>query len=242
MATRLTEVVVDAADPAALSRFWAALIGWELSYESADECCIVDPSAEGWLGEVAFVPNSEPRVAKNSRHLDLASASLEDQAAIVERAVDLGAKPIDVGQGDVPWVVLADPEGNEFCVLDPREEYRECGSVAAVIVEAADPAAMAEFWSVAAGMSVARSSDRIVSLRHASGRGPWLEFLRNDGVNVVKHRIHLDTAPFKGDDHDADVAGLVALGAKHIDIGQGDSPWKVLVDPEGGVFCVLTPR
>ena len=71
--------------------------------------------------DLCFVPVSEPKVEQNRVHLDLASESAADQAAIVSRLLELGARPADVGQGpDVPWVVLADPDGNEFCVLSPQ--------------------------------------------------------------------------------------------------------------------------
>ena len=63
---------------------------------------------------------TDPKVVKNRVHLDLGSTSPEDQAAQVARLQELGARPADVGQGEVPWVVLADPEGNELCVLTPR--------------------------------------------------------------------------------------------------------------------------
>jgi hypothetical protein len=58
----------------------------------------------------------------------------------------------------------------------------------------------------------------------------------------VKNRIHLDVAPFTGDDHVGEVERLISLGARRIDIGQGVTPWEVLADPEGNEFCVLTPR
>jgi Glyoxalase-like domain len=67
-----------------------------------------------------FVPVPEPKIGPNQIHLDLASASPAAQAAQVERLLAMGATPADVGQGDVPWTVMADPEGNEFCVLSPR--------------------------------------------------------------------------------------------------------------------------
>ena len=70
--------------------------------------------------DLAFVPVPEPKTGQNRVHLDLASASAEDQAAIVDRLLGLGARHVDIGQGEVPWVVLADPEGNEFCVLSAR--------------------------------------------------------------------------------------------------------------------------
>ena len=127
MATRLVHLVVDAAEPARLARFWAAALGWEVAGEEPDEVDIW-PSGFSYPDPVAlplvFVPVPEPKAGKNRLHLDLATESAAYQAAEVERLLALGAVHADIGQGDVPWVVLADPEGNEFCVLDPRPAWR----------------------------------------------------------------------------------------------------------------------
>ncbi|SEP33328.1 hypothetical protein SAMN04489732_106121 [Amycolatopsis saalfeldensis] len=183
-----------------------------------------------------------PKAAKNRVHLDLASTSPEHQAALVERALGLGARRRDLGQGDVPWVVLADPEGNEFCVLEPRAVYAGSGAVAAIVVDSGEPARLAGFWSVLVGWPVYSAEEVIVGLRAPSGRGPRLEFLRSAEDKVGKNRLHLDVAPAAGEDHAAAVAQVIAAGAVRADIGQGDTPWAVLADPEGNEFCVLTPR
>jgi hypothetical protein len=189
-----------------------------------------------------FVPVADPKVTKNRVHLDLRSADADDQAAQVARLTGLGARPADIGQGDVPWVVLADPEGNELCVLDPRAEYAGTGPVAAIVVDAADPAAQARFWTEATGWPPAPPSGTAVSLRAASGTGPFLELLEVPEPKRVKNRLHLDVAPYRGDDHAAEVARLRALGATLADVGQRDVTWVVLADPEGNELCVLTPR
>lgn len=183
-----------------------------------------------------------PKVAKNRIHLDLASTSPEHQAALVERALGLGARRRDLGQGDVPWVVLADPEGNEFCVLEPRAVYAGSGAVAAIVVDSGEPARLAGFWSALTGWPVRSAEDVIVGLGAPSGRGPRLEFLRSAEEKVGKNRLHLDVAPSVGEDHAAAVAQVVAAGAVRADVGQGETPWAVLADPEGNEFCVLTPR
>jgi predicted enzyme related to lactoylglutathione lyase len=127
VATRLVHIVVDAADPGRLARFWAAVLGWEIANEDADEVAI-EPGGFSYPGPAAlplvFVPVPEPKTVKNRLHLDLATESAGHQAAEVERLLALGATPADTGQGDVPWIVLADPEGNEFCVLSPRGSRR----------------------------------------------------------------------------------------------------------------------
>ncbi len=181
-------------------------------------------------------------MTQNRVHLDLASSSPEHQAALVSKARDLGATPADVGQGDVPWTVLADPEGNEFCVLEPREEYRDTGPVAAVILGCADPVALAPFWTVASGWPVARVEDGLTGLREPGGTGPYLELLRVPGAKTAKNRLHPDVAPYQADDPAAEVAQLIAAGAVPADIGQADVPWTVLADPQGSEFCVLSPR
>jgi predicted enzyme related to lactoylglutathione lyase len=147
-----------------------------------------------------------------------------------------------VGQGDVPWTVLADPEGNEFCVLEPRPVYRDTGPIAAVVVDCADPRAMARFWGQGMDWTVHEVTDDYAALRSARGVGPYLEFLRTPDVKTVKNRVHLDLRPYPGDDQAAEVARLRALGATDIDVGQGDVPWTCLADPEGNEFDVLTPR
>ena len=96
----------------------------------------------------------EPKAGKNRVHIDLASTSAAHQAAEVDRLLGLGATRADIGQGEVPWVVLADPEGNEFCVLDPRPVYAGIGPVAAVVADCADPVSLARFWHEAAGWIV----------------------------------------------------------------------------------------
>jgi len=242
MSTRLTNIVIDAADPAAIARFWTAALGWEITYESADEVS-VEPAGEDGLGiPLVFVPVPEPKTVKNRVHLDLASRSAEHQQGTVERLTALGATPVDVGQGPVPWVVLADPEGNEFCVLEPRDEYAGTGPVAAVVVDAANPQMLAAFWTEAAGWPVGRGDSWLVGLRPPSGRGPWLEFIRDGEPKRVKNRVHLDVAPWPGGDQAAEVARLEELGAKHADVGQRDVAWVVLADTEGNEFCVLSPR
>lgn len=71
--------------------------------------------------------------------------------------------------------------------------------------------------------------------------GPYLELLRTPGVKTVPDHVHLDLLPYTGDDLEAEVARLRALGATDIDLGQGDVPWRCLATPEGHEFCVLAP-
>jgi len=181
-------VNIKALDDLAIGRFWAEALGWSVSRPGVTTYVgpvggFVWPDPVAVCVDVVAVP--EPKTTtKNRVHLDLATASAAQQADLVARLQDLGATPADVGQGKVPWTVLADPEGNEFCVLEPREVYRDTGPIAAVVVDCADPRAMARFWSEAMDWALHGVSDDHAVLRSARGVGPYLEFLRTPGAKA----------------------------------------------------------
>ncbi|MFI7242500.1 VOC family protein [Streptomyces qinglanensis] len=244
MATRLVQIAMKAQDNSALGRFWAAALGWSV-VDDGPEVTNVEPPGFTYPDPVALCVDvlrvPEAKTGKNRVHIDLATASAAHRAHLTARLEELGAAPADVGQGDVPWTVLADPEGNEFCVLEPREVYRDTGPMAAVAVDCADPQAMARFWGEAMDWTVHEVTDEKAVLRSAQGIGPYLEFLRSSDPKTCWNRIHFDLRPYPGDDQAAEVARLRALGASDIDVGQRDVSWTVLADPEGNEFCVLTP-
>src|SRR3954468_21057910 len=117
MPSEWEKVVVDAEDPARLARWWAEALGYVMVHEQPDEVEIRRSTDE--LPGLLFTPVPEGKTVKSRLHLDLRP---EDQEAEVERLVDMGARPVDIGQHEVSWVVLADPEGNEFCVLSSRRD------------------------------------------------------------------------------------------------------------------------
>ncbi|HLL65613.1 MAG TPA: VOC family protein [Micromonosporaceae bacterium] len=118
MGSRWYTVVVDATDPARLARWWAEVLDYRVLHEGPDE--VVIARDEHTFPGLIFVPVPEPKTGKNRLHIDL---NPDDRDAEVERLVNMGARHVDVGQDDkAAWVVLADPEGNEFCVLRAREQ------------------------------------------------------------------------------------------------------------------------
>ena len=137
MALKWYTIVVDCHDPQAQARWWAEALNWEVVYDTPDEAVAVprhalEEHAEGpasdldtWMRRgqgLVFVPVPEGKTVKNRLHIDLAPHTSQDRDAEIARLVDLGATRVDVGQGeDVTWTVLADPEGNEFCVLSSRD-------------------------------------------------------------------------------------------------------------------------
>ncbi|MEM7288427.1 MAG: VOC family protein [Actinomycetota bacterium] len=116
MALEWEQVTVAASDPIALGRWWCEALGWVV-VDDGPVVFEIQPEA-GRTPGLLFLPVGDPKAGQNRLHLDLRP---DDQDAEVERLLDLGATRIDVGQGDVPWVVMADPEGNEFCVLGARQ-------------------------------------------------------------------------------------------------------------------------
>jgi hypothetical protein len=121
MPARFSELIVDANDPAALAAFWAAVLEWDTvpadtanpEYEGEVEIRAPD----GSLPTIVFVAVPEAKQVKDRIHIDVSPAGGSDQARELERLRALGAREIDIGQGEVSWIVLADPEGNEFCLL-----------------------------------------------------------------------------------------------------------------------------
>ncbi len=117
MASRVYTITMDAHDPAALAEFWRRALDYRVTVTTAEEV-VIEPMGDTPGSPILFGAAPDEKVVKNRLHFDLAP---DDQAAEVERLLALGARHTDIGQGEVPWVVLADPEGNEFCVLTPRE-------------------------------------------------------------------------------------------------------------------------
>lgn len=241
MSTRLACVVFDAIEPRSVARFWAELLSWEVTVDRPDEVDVAAPDPDGLDVALTFLPARHPKSAKNRIHLDLASRSLDHQRVQVDRALSLGARQLDIGQGAVPWAVLADPEGNEFCVLEPREHYVDTGSVAAIVVDTENPLRLAEFWSAASGWPVTHDSASYAGIRSATGQGPWLEFLRTPQALCERSRLHLDLMAFPTDDPAEEAARLQAAGAHPISFDRPapNAPVVVLADPETNEFCLL---
>src|SRR5687768_8309772 len=115
MACRFTELIIDARDPQALARFWSEVLGWEVGGSEGESAWLRPPTPA--VPVILFLRVPEGKAVKNRLHIDV-SPTDRSRDEEVERVLALGAQRADVGQGDdVKWAVLADPEGNEFCVL-----------------------------------------------------------------------------------------------------------------------------
>ncbi len=125
MDIRIQCLCIDSAHPSKSADFWEAALGWRRTYDTDSEVVLEPPAGsleDGVAPDLLFLKVPEPKTAKNRLHLDLRP---KDQAAEVARLEALGARRVDVGQAEVSWVVLADPDGNEFCVLKPLSPESE---------------------------------------------------------------------------------------------------------------------
>lgn len=238
---QLHALCMDANDPLVLARFWAEALRWEVDDDDPDEVGLVP--TDGTRFGIVFEPVGERKGGPGRHHLDLTTTSVDDQEETVARLLELGARHLDVGQGpDERHVVLADPEGNELCIIEPENRFLgDCDRLGAINGDGTQ--AVGYFWSQVLGWPLVWDQDEETAVRDPDGTGPLVTW---GGPPVApkhgKNRLHLDVAPPLGTDQAAAVDHLLALGATHVDIGQGDVSWVVLADPDGNEFCVLTPR
>jgi predicted enzyme related to lactoylglutathione lyase len=236
MTSRLVTLVFDANDPERLARFWSGVLGWPIS-----QGVVLLPNDDTGFS-IGFSASDEQKSGPNQIHFDLTSSSLEDQQETVARALDLGARHIDVGQlPEEEHVVLADPEGNEFCVIEPGNQFlADCGFIGALSCDGSQE--VGYFWSAALGWPLVWDQDQETAIRSPHG-GPKITWGGPPyDPKTGKNRLHFDIAPPADGDQAVEVERLISLGATPVDIGQGDASWVVMADPDGHEFCVLTPR
>ncbi|MCD4535354.1 VOC family protein [Nocardioides sp. cx-169] len=242
MTPELHALTFDADDPAALATFWAAFLGWETTNDPDDpEALALLPDDDTGF-RLRFQPADRPKSVPNQMHFDLTSTSLEDQDRTVARALALGARRLDIGQGpDATHVVLGDPEGNEFDVIEPGNSFlADGGFIGALASDGTQE--VGYFWSRALDWPLVWDQDQETAIRSPRG-GPKITW---GGPPIDprpgKNRLHFDLVPPPGGDQHAAVDRLLSLGATRIDIGQGDVDWVVMADPDGNEFCVKAPR
>ena len=237
MTAELFALTFKANDPQRLAGFWAGLLGWETAGDVDHDAVALLPNDDTGF-RLRFRPTSAEKTGRNRMHFDLTSPSLEGQEATVGRALSLGARHIDVGQRpEEGHVVLADPEGNEFCVIEPGNRFlADCGFLGAVSCDGSQE--VGYFWSEVLGWPLVWDQDQETGIRSPHG-GPKITW---GGPPVMpksgENRLHFDLAAPAHGDHRAEIERLEALGATRIDIGQGEVDWVVLADPGDNEFCL----
>ncbi|WP_406079009.1 VOC family protein [Micromonospora sp. NBC_00858] len=231
MLARFKDLCLDAADPHTLGAFWGRMLDAEV-VDLGDGDTRLDPRSARSNAESIWVNRVPgPRTGKTRVHLDLRLAGAEPAALLAA-----GARLLREPDGEVGWWVLADPEGNPFCAFPAREGARP--GLFELVVDAADPAAQAAWWSGVVGGTVEYGLGN-ASVVGAAGF-PWDHWVFN-GVpepKTVKNRLHWDV-----DLVDPEPMALIEAGATLLREPIDEAHWWwVLADPEGNEFCAFAPR
>ncbi|KQY55576.1 MULTISPECIES: VOC family protein [unclassified Nocardioides] len=230
MTARLHALTFDANDPVGLARFWGEVLGWE----SVDGGLTLLPDDEPGV-RLRFVATEEKKVGQGRIHFDLTSASDDAMQQTVARALELGGQHIDIGQTpDDGHVVLADPEGNEFCVIEPGNNFlADTGFIGAINCDGSQQ--VGYFWSEALGWPLVWDQDEETAIQSPRGgskvtwSGPPL--MPRHGRDRMRFELVADG------DQRAEVDRLVALGAaRGADVGDGS---VAMTDPDGNEFAVI---
>lgn len=230
---RLRSVAFASDDPAAVAIFWASLLGRQVVDDGHGVLVAGDDTQLG----LRFVPSRAQRTKLNRMHVHLTSTSLEHQRFTVATALDLGARHLDVGQrSEEGHVVLADPAGNEFCVIEPGNSFlADCGFLGELACDGSRDVGV--FWSAALDWPLVRDQDEETAVQSPRGGtkvawgGPPV--LPVDAMEPQRFELVVVDS-----DLTAEADRLVALGATRRD-GGGDGV-VVLADPDCVEFRVST--
>ncbi len=231
MSSRLLAVTFDARDPARLAAFWGDVLGRGIIDDARG---VLLPGSDTQVG-LRFAPSRTEKVGPNRVHLHLTSSSRADQQHTVATALELGANHLDVGQlPDEEHVVLADPEGNEFCVIEPDSSFLAgCGLLGELACDGTREVGL--FWAEALGWTLVwdEGQETAVQSPHGGTKVAW------GGPPVAskhgRNRQRFDLALADGD-LEAEADRLVAAGATRL--GGIDEGVVELADPDGNEFCL----
>ena len=241
MTTRLVALAFDSVAPRELARFWAHALRWNV--READGGGVELEPTDATSFRLLFRPFAEgagDKVAKNPIHFDLPTTSLEEQRDTVAELLAIGARHIDVGQTpDDTHVVLADPEGNELCIIEPDNDFlASCPRLGAV--NADGTRALGHFFSQALGWPLVWDQDEETAIQSPDGTGPKITW---SGPPLMpkssKERIHFHVSPAPGTSAEAALEHLHALGATRRDVGHSCPGAVALADVDGNELCLV---
>ncbi len=229
MTSSLHSLAFKAGDPARLAQFWGGVL-----QRKVDGPTLL-PSDDAEV-LIRFDHTDDPKVDPNQMHFDMTTASWDDQRETVERALSLGASPLDF---DLPpeelHVPLQDPEGNEFCVIEPTNDFlRDTARIGAYSSDGTQ--AVGYFWSKALDWPLVWDQDEETAIQSRDGGskiswgGPPVH------TRISPVRLHFDLAP-DGDQH-SEADRLVSLGATRTTAEACQTGWIAMADPDGNPFCV----
>lgn len=229
----LTDLTIASPDPARLAEFWAGLLQTGLMLGRGAPA--VTPT--GVAFRLRFVPGPAEKHGPNQMHPDLWPASVEEQTAVVQRALDLGARHLDIGQGpEALHVVLADPDGNEMCVLEPGGSFLAgCPFFSSLAGDG--PAEVGYFWRDALGWDLVWDHEGETAVQAPQG-GPKITW---GGEPIPpkrgRNRLHLDLTSVGPLPIEDQIERLRALGATSAEPVCADAVG--FLDPGGNEFCLV---
>lgn len=238
MTVRLVAITVEAIAPTQLARFWAYALRWNIRDSAGVGVQLLPADATSF--DVLFRPGAREKVSQNRIHFDLTTRSTQDQDTTVAHLLARGASRVDVGQDpDETHVVLADPEGNEFCVLAPGNRFLAgCPRLGAVNCDGTR--ALGRFFSEAFGWPLVWDQDDETAIQAADGTGPKITW---SGPPLMptssQERFHFHVAPTSGTTAQAALDHLVALGAARLDGPHACPGATALADVDGNRFCLV---
>ncbi|MEZ0090811.1 VOC family protein [Streptacidiphilus sp. EB129] len=238
MTSQLFAICFNATRPSDLARFWSGVLGWESAGGPDDDVAILPPDAAGF--RIRFLPSQEPKTGQNRAHFDLTSTSPEDQQQTVARALEFGGKHIDVGQLPAEGhVVLADPDGNEFCVIGAGNTFlADTGFIGALACDGTRE--VGYFWSEVLRWPLVWDQDQETAIQSPNGRtkitwgGPPV------APKTGPNRLQFELALPADADREVEVDRLISLGATRTGIGEGSR--VLMLDPDGNEFSVQASR
>jgi hypothetical protein len=232
MTSRLIAVSFDASQPLRVAQFWAALLGREAVQETGG---VLLPGGATQLG-LRFAAGDAKRAGLNRMHLHLTSESPDDQQHKVAAALSLGGEHLDVGQlPEEGHIVLADPEGNEFCVIEPGNRFLAgCGLLGELACDGTRDVGL--FWSAALDWPLVWDQNQETAIQSPHGGtkvawgGPPVE------AKLGRNRQRFELAPPGHGDQHAEADRLVSLGATLLEVAPDGT--VELADPDGNEFCL----
>lgn len=231
MPSELESVAFDAHDPALLAQFWAALLSRNVTHDGADELLLCGDSQLG----LRFTSSTAVRDGRDRMHVHLTSTDLIDQQRIVDGAIALGASPLDVGQlPEEGHIVLADPEGNEFCVIEPGNGFLAgCGLLGELACDGTREVGL--FWSQALRWPLVWDQNEETAIQSPNGgtKVAWGGPADSPATGTNRQQLHLVVVDADLQD---EVDRLAALGATPVENLERRPSSVALADPGGNAF------
>jgi len=235
---QLVAIALDATAPNELARFWAHALRWSIREVEGVGVELVPTDVTSF--SVLLRPVPSVKVGQNRIHFDLTTTSLDDQHNTVAELLAIGGRHIDIGQRrDEPHVVLADPEGNEFCIIEPYNRFlASCPRLGAVNCDGTR--ALGCFFSEAFGWPLVWDQDEETAIQAPDGTGPKITWSGPPLMpKLGKERFHFHIAPASGTSTQAALDQLLDLGATRLDVGHGCPGAIVLADVDGNELCLV---